>query len=76
MSTYGVLKVVVQYEDGGITDVSGHESVDVVFIDWSGEFDYDVTEETIRQVLDAGLDGPKTFDLIKRLIKKYEEFTA
>jgi|WetSurSiteA1Bulk_404760.scaffolds.fasta_scaffold07573_2 hypothetical protein len=70
------MKIIIEINDGEYT-VQGDRDVEPIILDWSREdWDFDFTEQNIRELLDSNLDGPEIFRLIKRCIKKFEEWNG
>lgn len=69
-------KIIIEIDDGEYT-VQGDRDVEPIILDWSREdWDFDFTEQNIRELLDSDLDGPEIFRLVKKCITKFEEWDS
>lgn len=70
------MKIIIEVNDGEYT-VQGNRDVEPIILDWSREdWDYDFTEQNVRELLDSDLDGPEIFRLVKKCIAQFETWNG
>ena len=73
------MKIIVEIQDGDYA-VSGGACIEPIILNWDSDsesdWDFDSTEQNIRELLDSDLDGPQIFALIKRCIERFEHLSG